>query len=87
MPPNATSQLGLPDTAVTLDVGSPFDYEANSLLYCPTHLPDPRSDDFRSAQHAEIDEPADAAWRRGVAKEAGHDLALAIVLGRPRGGG
>lgn len=55
LPANATSQLGLPESAVTLDVGSPFDYAANSLLYCPTHLPDPRSSDFRAAQHDEIE--------------------------------
>jgi len=55
LPANATSQLGLPESAVTVDVGSPFDYGANALLYCPTHLPDPRSSDFRSAQHDEIE--------------------------------
>lgn len=55
LPANATSQLGLPDGTPALDVGSPFDYATNSLLYCPTHLPDPRSSDFRAAQHDEIE--------------------------------
>ncbi len=55
LPTNATSQLGLPESAITLDVGSPFDYSTNTLLYCPTHLPDPRSSDFRAAQHDEIE--------------------------------
>jgi len=61
LPPNATSQLGLPDGTPSLDVGSPFDYATNSLLYCPTHLPDPRSHDFRSAQHDEIEALMSAA--------------------------
>ncbi|MDG1877666.1 MAG: ATP-dependent DNA helicase [Acidimicrobiales bacterium] len=55
LPTNATSQLGLPESAITLDVGSPFDYSTNTLLFCPTHLPDPRSSDFRAAQHDEIE--------------------------------
>ena len=38
LPPKATSRLGLPDDTATLDVGSPFDYQNNALLYCPTHL-------------------------------------------------
>ena len=64
LPANATSQLGLPNTTVDLDVGSPFDYESNALLYCPTHLPDPRTDGFRSAQHTEIEALMAAAGGR-----------------------
>ncbi|MEM9202608.1 MAG: ATP-dependent DNA helicase [Actinomycetota bacterium] len=67
LPANATSQLGLPPGTVDLDVGSPFDYESNALLYCPVHLPDPRSDGFRSAQHAEIEALMAAAGGRTLA--------------------
>ncbi|MEO0493750.1 MAG: ATP-dependent DNA helicase [Actinomycetota bacterium] len=67
LPPKATGRLGLPDDTVTLDVGSPFDYETNALLYCPTHLPDPRNDGFRSAQHAEIESLMAAAGGRTLA--------------------
>ncbi|MEM8705311.1 MAG: ATP-dependent DNA helicase [Actinomycetota bacterium] len=67
LPQNATSQLGLPDETVDLDVGSPFEYETNSLLYCPTHLPNPRDDDFRSAQHTEIESLMAAAGGRTLA--------------------
>lgn len=67
LPTNATSQLGLPDGAVSLDVGSPFDYESNALLYCPPHLPDPRGDGFREAQHAEIEALMAAAGGRTLA--------------------
>jgi ATP-dependent DNA helicase DinG len=37
-----------------VDVGSPFDYEANALLYCPVHLPDPRSADFTRLAQEEL---------------------------------
>ncbi len=67
LPANATSQLGLPDDTVDLDVGSPFDYESNALLYCPVHLPDPRNDGFRAAQHDEIEALMAAAGGRTLA--------------------
>ena len=67
LPPKATSRLGLPDDTATLDVGSPFDYQNNALLYCPTHLPDPRNEGFRSAQHAEIETLMAAAGGRTLA--------------------
>ena len=41
------------DEVTELDVGSPFDYEANAVLYCATHLPDPRQD-RADAVHDEI---------------------------------
>ena len=44
VPLDLTGKLGLPAGTEELDVGSPFDYEANALLYCPD-LPDPRRDD------------------------------------------
>lgn len=47
VPLDLTGRLGLPDTVEEIDVGSPFDYRANSLLYCPD-LPDLRWGDRRS---------------------------------------
>ena len=35
-----SDRLGI-DSAKTLDVGTPFDYDAQSRLYVPRHLPDP----------------------------------------------
>lgn len=61
LPPNTTNRLGLPDDTQSIDVGSPFDYETNALLYCPPGLPDPRSHDFRAAQHEEIEALMSAA--------------------------
>ncbi len=67
LPTRAAAQLGLPPDATTLDVGSPFDYEKNALLYCPVHLPDPRADGFREAQHTEIESLVVAAGGRTLA--------------------
>ena len=33
-----------------LDVGSPFDFEEQSALYLPTHLPDPAAPGFIEAE-------------------------------------
>ena len=47
IPPLLGQRLGLiGDDHVEMDVGSPFDYEHQALLYCAAHLPDrakPRS--------------------------------------------
>jgi len=50
-----------------LDVGSPFDYDANGLLYCAAHLPDPRSDAFDPAVHEELGALIAAAGGRTLA--------------------
>ncbi|MDG1412112.1 MAG: ATP-dependent DNA helicase [Acidimicrobiales bacterium] len=64
LPRNTTARLGLPDTTTTLDVGSPFDYEQNALLYCPVDLPDPRAADHKDAQLAQIESLMVAAGGR-----------------------
>ena len=44
IPAALPTSLGMADLEHDhLDVGSPFDYEAQSLLYCAAHLPEPRS--------------------------------------------
>lgn len=65
--PATTSLLGLPAGTETLDVGSPFDYENNALLYCPTDLPDPRADGHREARLAELEALIVAAGGRTLA--------------------
>ncbi len=64
LPKNTTARLGLPTTTTTLDVGSPFDYEHNALLYCPIDLPDPRAADHKDAQLAQIESLMVAAGGR-----------------------
>ena len=67
LPATAASRLGLPPNAPTLDVGSPFDYETNALLYCPVDLPDPRADGHREARLAELESLIVAAGGRTLA--------------------
>src|SRR5207253_7407442 len=44
IPSTLPIRLGLPaGDHDQLDVGSPFDFGANALLYCSAHLPDPRA--------------------------------------------
>lgn len=55
IPPRLGARLGL--TAGTYDerdVGSPFAYDEQALLYCPLHLPDPRDAAFEKAMHDEL---------------------------------
>ena len=67
MPSNATSQFGLPQSTIEVDVGSPFDYEANALLYCAADLPDPRNQGHQEAQLQEIESLVSAAGGRTLA--------------------
>ena len=64
LPKNTAARLGLPEATTTLDVGSPFDYEQNALLYCPVDLPDPRAADHKDAQLAQIESLIIAAGGR-----------------------
>lgn len=68
LPPDLASHLGL-DTADYdhLDVGSPFDYEQQALLYCAMHMPDPRSDGYRAAVVDELTGLIEAAGGRTLA--------------------
>jgi ATP-dependent DNA helicase DinG len=38
-----------PERFRSLDVGSPFDYRSQAILYCAAHLPDPRKEQFATA--------------------------------------
>ncbi len=67
IPPKLPTRLGMPAANTdVLDVGSPFDYEANALLYCAAHLPDPRQD-RADAVHDEIAALIEAAGGRTLA--------------------
>ncbi|MFN0029328.1 MAG: ATP-dependent DNA helicase [Acidimicrobiales bacterium] len=50
-----------------LDVGSPFDYQANGLLYCALGMPDPRDPAYRDALHEELVALITAAGGRTLA--------------------
>jgi ATP-dependent DNA helicase DinG len=59
-------QLGV-DHFESLDAGSPFDYERQSLLYCAAHLPEPRSAQFEVAMLEELEGLVRAAGGRTLA--------------------
>jgi ATP-dependent DNA helicase DinG len=68
IPGNLAERVGLPPESYdAVDVGSPFDYETNALLYCATHLPDPRQAEFEAAAHAELEALIRAAGGRTLA--------------------
>jgi ATP-dependent DNA helicase DinG len=54
IPTSLAERVGLDDSVVQIDVGSPFDYPANALLYCALGLPDPRSPKREAAVADEI---------------------------------
>jgi ATP-dependent DNA helicase DinG len=68
IPTSLAARVGMPADAVDVaDVGSPFDYESNSMLYCALHMPNPNSDGFRAAVHDELEALITAAGGRTLA--------------------
>jgi ATP-dependent DNA helicase DinG len=68
IPSGLAERLGIDaDQVDTLDAGSPFDYEANALLYCATAMPDPRSDEYLAALEKELESLIVAAGGRTLA--------------------
>lgn len=65
LPPGMAGRIGLEDVEV-LDVGSPFDYATNGLLYCAAHLPDPRNAGYEAALHDELRALIGAAGGRAL---------------------
>jgi ATP-dependent DNA helicase DinG len=61
-------QVGLPaESQVTVDVGSPFDYERNALIYCAAHLPKPTAPAWADAALDEMATLIEAAGGRTLA--------------------
>ena len=68
IPSSLAARVGIADDAVdTADVGSPFDYETNSMLYCAIHLPNPNSPEFRAQANDELEALINAAGGRTLA--------------------
>jgi ATP-dependent DNA helicase DinG len=68
IPPRLGDRLGLaPGSYDQLDVGSPYAYDEQALLYCPVHLPDPRQAEFEAAMHDELAALIEAAGGRTLA--------------------
>jgi len=65
LPPGLAERLGAPGADVTeIDVGSPFDYASNGLLYCAARLPDRRRPNAEAAIHEELEALVQAAGGR-----------------------
>jgi ATP-dependent DNA helicase DinG len=65
LPPGIAQRLGAAPAGVTeLDVGSPFDYASNGLVYCATRLPDRRRPNAEAAIHDELEALVHAAGGR-----------------------
>lgn len=68
IPASLARRVGLPDERTTVaDVGSPFDYEHQALLYCAMHLPQPKAPTFRAAVADELVALIGAAGGRTLA--------------------
>jgi ATP-dependent DNA helicase DinG len=86
LPAALPERVGLPDGGFErLDVGSPFDYQSQALLYCAAHLPDPRSATFDEAVHDELAALIDAAGGRTLGLFTSYRaLKAAVEALRPR---
>lgn len=68
LPDAAAEQTGAPAGEFDrLDVGSPFDYEHQAMLYCATGLPEPNAPAWESAMHDELAALIEAAGGRTLA--------------------
>jgi ATP-dependent DNA helicase DinG len=68
LPSGFGPQVGLPQRAdELLDVGSPFDYPANGLIYCASRLPRPTDPRWADAAIDELQALIDAAGGRTLA--------------------
>lgn len=55
IPSGLAARVGIAEDAHDeMDAGSPFDFESQGLLYCATHVPDPRNEAYRDALHDEL---------------------------------
>ena len=86
IPVSLVQRAGFPPTTVDeADVGSPFDYPHNALLYCAMSLPDPRHAGYREAVHDELAALISAAGGRTLAlftSWAAMDAAAAALADR-----
>ncbi len=86
LPAALPERVGLPEDGFDrLDVGSPFDYQSQAVLYCAAHLPDPRSAAFDAAVHDELAALIEAAGGRTMALFTSYRaLQAAVEALRPR---
>lgn len=75
IPASLPADLRIPsETLDVIDVGTPFDFERQGLLYCPTLLPDPRKPAYRDAMLDELTRLIEAAGGRTLALFTSHRM-------------
>jgi ATP-dependent DNA helicase DinG len=86
IPIGLAHRLGVPPSAHDeLDVGSPFDYPNQALLYCAAHLPEPRHPSFELAAQLELERLIQASGGRALALFTSWRAMLAATAAlRPR---
>jgi ATP-dependent DNA helicase DinG len=86
VPTTLPVRVGLPPGSFEVaDVGSPFDYPTNALLYCAVHLPDPRTAGYEPAMHDELAALISAAGGRTLALfTSWRAMTAAVDAVRPR---
>ena len=68
IPSNLRARLGLAaESTDEMNVGSPFDFAHQGILYCARHLPDPRTPAYEPAMHDELFRLLTAAGGRTLA--------------------
>jgi ATP-dependent DNA helicase DinG len=68
IPPKLSARLALPaNKTIEVDVGSPFEFPRQGLLYCARHLPDPRQPKYEAAMIEELRELITLAGGRTMA--------------------
>jgi ATP-dependent DNA helicase DinG len=86
IPPGLPARLGMPaGTFDTSDVGSPFAYREQALLYVARHLPDPRDPRYEAAMLVELEALIRAAGGRTLALfTSWRAMRAAVQAQRPR---
>ena len=86
VPPLLSARVGIErERCDELDVGSPFPHADHAVLYCATHLPDPRSPGYADAMHAEMEALVTAAGGRTLALfTSWRAMQAAVEVLRPR---
>ncbi len=86
IPPRLAERLGVPaGRHDDLDVGSPFDYPNQALLYCASHLPEPRDPGFEAASQLELERLVAASGGRALALfTSWKAMQAAVAVLRPR---
>jgi ATP-dependent DNA helicase DinG len=75
VPATLVGDLQIPTGQVdSIDVGTPFDFGSQALLYCPTAMPDPRKDTYRAALFDELERLINAAGGRTLALFTSHRM-------------